>query len=149
MAKLSRRKLIAGVAAAPLVGTVVAPPKVDPLVAKVRAWLADREAADGLMHQWQRLETALYRKHGAMSTREAIRAGHAEGRQMKVLDARYRAASKKLDRRAGRLVLARAVTTEGALAKVEMGLRIQEPLDCEEFSWALIQGGFEELRQFM
>jgi hypothetical protein len=35
----------------------------------------------------------------------------------------------------------------GALAKIEMGLRIQEPHDGEEGAWELLNGGFRELRK--
>lgn len=48
MAKLTRCKLIAAAAVAPLAGAAGAAPttKADPLVARVRAWIAAQDAAD-------------------------------------------------------------------------------------------------------
>jgi hypothetical protein len=57
------------------------------------------------------------------------------------------AAGKKLDRQAARIVVKRANSPEGALAKIEMGLKIQGPYDWEEYAFALIQDGCEQLRQ--
>jgi len=153
MAKLTRRKLIAGAAVAPLAGAAGTPAavKADPLVARVRAWIGEQNAADALTRewQWQLLEHALFLKCKPMTLPQATRSGMAEARAMRALEQRMKAASRKLDRAGGRLVQTRAVTAARALAKIEMGLKIQEPLDCEEYSWALIKGRFEDLRQLL
>lgn len=121
----------------------------DPLIARVAGWIAARDVADTVMHDWQRLETELFRKHGAMSPREASRRGHEEGDQMRLLDVRYKALSRRLCREADRLAGARPLTPSGALAKIEMGLRIQQPLDREDCAWVLVSSGFTELRRLV
>lgn len=149
MAKLSRRKLIAGAAATPLAGAAGAPPppKADPIVAKVRAWLAGRAEHDALAREWARLETKLMAKTRAkMNMTQARRSGAPEARAMRVLDKRIVAAWKKLNRAAGRIVVMRPTSAEGALAKIELGLAIQGPYDWEDFAYALLQDGFEQLR---
>jgi hypothetical protein len=47
------------------------------------------------------------------------------------------------------LISLRSQSVEGALAKIEMSLRIQKPLDCEEHAWALLASGFEELSSLL
>jgi hypothetical protein len=65
---------------------------------------------------------------------------------MRAIDRRYERLRRKLTHAAERIVATRAITVEGALAKIEMALKILEPMDCEPFSWDLIQGGFDDLR---
>lgn len=149
---LSRRKLIAAVAAAPLIaasaGMAPSPQRApDPVIAKVRSWVAAKEGQDALVRRWQDLENRLCDKIRPLGRglTQASRSALPEARQMRTLMRQIRLADRKLDRAAGRLILQRAKSPEGALAKIEMGLRIQEPLDCEEHAWALLQSGFEEL----
>src|SRR5262249_28274690 len=111
MAKRAHRRMRAGaVKEASIPFRAAAAPSADPLVARVRAWLERKQVAEALVHEWQRLETKLYRQHGAISAREAVKRGHAEGRRMLALEARFRVAWKELDRDAGRLARARAKT---------------------------------------
>jgi hypothetical protein len=149
MAKLSRRRLIAAAAAAPLGGAAGAPArKIDPVLGKVRAWIAAKDAQDRLVRDWQDLERRLCDRIRplSMTLTRACRSGLPEARAMRALMRRIKAADRKLDRDAAQIVLMRATTQAGALAKIEMGLRLQEPLDCDEYAWALIQAGFEQLR---
>ena len=82
-----------------------------------------------------------------MNLSQAGRSGLPEARAMRALDRKIKSAGKKLDRRAARIVLKRVTSRrEGALAKIEMGLRIQGPYDWEEYAFALIQDGCEQLR---
>ena len=101
------------------------------------------------MFEWQRLETQLFRKHGAMGPREASRRGHEEGDQMRLLDVRYTAMSRALRRQAKQLAVARPVTLAGAMAKIEMGLRLHEPLDREDCASVLLSSGFSELHRLV
>lgn len=121
-------------------------PLTDPIIAQVSAWLAERVRAEALLAEWQRLEHARSLKRGDMGLAEAARRGFPESRQMKQLDRRYDKLCRKFDRAAGRIVAARAQSPAGRLAKLEMALQILEPMDCEEFSWPLIRGGYEDLR---
>lgn len=161
MPKLSRRKFIAGAAAAPLAldsaahaqPAVLAPPraiasKPDPIVAKVAAWMADYDAREAMIRRWQDWESALCEKARpmGMNLTQAGRSGLPEARAMRALDGRIEVASKKLDRAAGRIALMRPTSAHGALAKIELGLKIQGPYDWEELAHALISDGCADLR---
>ena len=164
MAKISRRNLIAGAAAAPLAlnGAAHAAPakpgraeartspvsNPDPIVAKVDAWMAAYDAREALIREWQHQETALFAKVKAagLSVDRGMRSGMAEARAMRALDRRIKAARRKLDRDAGRIVLMRATSAQGALAKIMVGLRIQGHYDWnDEIVEALVQDGCEQL----
>ena len=156
MAKISRRNLIAGAAAAPLAlnGAAHAAPlkpsraEADPVVAKVAAWMAAYDAREALLLEWQDFETALFAKVKALniSVDRGMRSGMAEARAMRALDRKIKAARRKLDRDAGRIVLMRATSAQGALAKIMVGLRIQGPYDWnDEIVEALVQDGCEQL----
>lgn len=161
MSKLSRRNVIAGAAAAPLVlsGAAQAAPakppapranaaKPDPIIAKVAVWMAAYDAREALIREWQDYETALFAKVKAMniSVDRGIRSGMTEARAMRVLDRKIKASRKKLDREAGRIVVLRPISAEGALAKIRLGVRIQGPYDWnDDYVYALVQDGCEQL----
>jgi len=163
MAKISRRKLITGAAVAPLAlngATHAAPAKAprasrpapasnaDPIVAKVAAWMAAYDAREALIREWQDHETVLFAKVKAanISVDRGMRSGMAEARAMRALDRKISASRKKLDRDAGRIVLMRATSAQGALAKIRLGLRIQGPYDWnDDIVEALVQDGCEHL----
>ena len=162
MPKLTRRNLIAGAAAAPLAGAVngaEAAPRAkaakaatraegDPVVAKVAAWMAAADAREALLEQWSDLDAALIAKRKAMklSAAQARRERLPETRAMRALDRKIKAASKKLDRDAGRIVAMRPTSAAGALAKIRLGVRIQGPYDWnDDYVYALVQDGCEQL----
>lgn len=161
MSKLSRRNVIAGAAAAPLVGAVkgVSPApraraapkaeaKTDPVVAKVAAWIAERDAIDAMMLEWQDLESALCEKirTTTMSLTHAYRSGLAEARAMRALDRKIKPGLRRLERAAQRIVLMRTKSAQGALAKIRLGVRIQGPYDWnDDYVYALVQDGCEQL----
>ncbi len=118
---------------------------------KVREWIAQKEAQESLVRRWQDLEHRLCEKIRplGMGLTAAVRSGLPEARAMRMLMRRIRTEDRRLDRAAASIVLMRSSTIEDALAKVQLGLRIQEPLDCEEYSWALMRDGFERLRELI
>ena len=123
----------------------------DPLVERIATWFKQRDAADALSKEWQDLEhkLALKRKTLRLDLNQATRSGLSEARQMRLLMQRLRATDRKLDRAAQRILVMRAASRQGALAKIEMALRIQAPVNSQEPAWALIRAGFEELRQYI
>lgn len=164
MPKLSRRNLIAVAAAAPLAlnGHSAGPAaaeqgraplrptatKPDPVVAKVEAWLADREAIDAMMLEWQDQESALCERIAgtAMTLTQACRTELPEARAMRALDQKIKPGLKRLHRRAQRIVLMRTTSAEGALAKIRLGVRIQGPHDWnDDYVYALVQDGCEQM----
>ena len=128
MSEPSRRRVVSGLAAAPLAGGASA----DPVTDMVRAWIAERGRADALLIRWGRLEHR--------------RPGIGPSREMREIERRLDEMRLALDAAAGRIVALRAGSAASGLAKIEMALRILEPLDCEPFCWELIQGGYEDLR---
>lgn len=161
MASISRRKLIATATLAPLALNVAAraqaaapaarraiAPKPDFIVAKVAAWMAEYDARETMIRAWQDWENALCEKIRplGMNLTQAGRSGLPEARAMRALDGKIKIAGKRLDRAAGRIALMRPTSAHGALAKIELGLKIQGPYDWEDFAYALISDGCEELR---
>jgi hypothetical protein len=162
MADISRRSVVVGTTIAPLVAAAPrlpssaptahsSPKQCDPVTIRVRQWAKAKDAQDELVRQWQEAEDQLCPKIRPLqiSLTAAVRGRLPEAKLMRALMRKIKAADRKLDRAAARIVTMRATTPAGALAKIEMGLKIQEPLDCEEYSWALLQCGFEELRSLL
>jgi hypothetical protein len=144
--KVSRRSLLLGAAAAPIPSFDRAP---DPVVDAVNKWLSARSSADALALRWQRLETQLFKRCKRLGLTRALRSGLPEARELRALTRKINAAERKLERSAARIAQMRAMSGPGALAKIEMGLKIQAPQDCEEMAWALIKGGADELREVL
>jgi len=162
MAKISRRNLITGAAAAPLAlnGAAQAAPATpgrartasasnpDPVVAKVAEWMADRAAVDAMSEEWADLEVVLCRKtrSSGMSLTQAYRTALPEARAMKVLDRKIKVGLRRLHRQAQRIVLMRTTSAQGALAKLRLGVKIQGPYDWnDDYVYALVQDGCEQL----
>jgi len=141
---ISRRGMVVGAAAAPLMTGVTAP--ADPIIVAISEWVSQRSDADALAQRWQRLETKLFKRCKHLDLTRALRSGLPEARELRALTRKINAAEKKLERSAARIAEMRATSGQGALAKIEMGLRIQEPQDCEEMAWVLIKSGADELR---
>ena len=160
MSKLTRRKLITAAAVAPLALNGTAPgreawctspaptSKPDPVVVTVAAWMADRDAIEVMMREWQDWEAALCDKiKGApMNLTQACRSRLPEARAMRALDRKIKPGLTRLERTARRIVLMRPMSAQGALAKIRLGLRIQGPYDWnDDYVYALAQGGCEQL----
>jgi len=166
MAKISRRNVIAGAAAVPLAlngdayavkaGGAASRPgpasKPNPVVAKVSAWIAERDVIDEMMREWQDWEVALCAKikRTPMTLTQACRSGLPEARAMRALDRKIKPGLKRLERAAQRIVLMHATSAQGALAKIRLGLRIQGPYDWnDDYVYALVQDGCEQLAMML
>lgn len=147
--KVSRRSLMLGAAILPGVSAVSAGPTLDPVTSAVSKWRCGRAEADAIALRWQRLETQLFKRCKHLGLTRALRSGLPEARALRVLTRKLNAAERKLERSAARIAQMRATSGEGALAKIEMGLRIQEPQDCEDMAWVLIRSGVDELRHVL
>lgn len=156
MTSVSRRTLVTAVASLPLAGgnyglerPLTHQQAIDPVVTAVRQWMDDQRSRDAMIREWQDWENALCARIRLlpMNLSQAGRSGLPEARAMRALDHKIKSTGKKLDRRAARLVLKRVTSLEGALAKIELGLSIQGPYDWEEYAFALIQDGCEQLRR--
>lgn len=148
MTKLRRRQFLAAatVAAIRPIGTT---PIADPVLHATERWLCARVATDALTFRWQKLETQLFKRCKHLGLTRALRSGLPEARELRALTRKLNTAERRLERSAAQIAQMRATSGEGALAKIEMGLRIQEPQDCEEMAWVLIKGGADELREVL
>ncbi len=160
MAKISRRNVIAAAAATLALNddahgakpgsvlTRIGAPNTDPVVARVSAWIAERDAIDAMMREWQDWEVALCDKikRAPVTLTRACRSGLPEARAMRALDRKIKPGLKRLDRAAQRIVLMHPTSAQGALAKIRLGLCIQGPYDWnDDYVYALVQDGCEQL----
>ncbi|RYG32389.1 MAG: hypothetical protein EON93_11305, partial [Burkholderiales bacterium] len=99
----------------------------DPLIAKAEAWITTRQRLDALTLEWGRLETQVRVKAGKLGIEMyAARARRfPEAQAMRALDRRIDAAYRDLEGLAVEASLMRAVTVEGAVAKLDLSMRIQ------------------------
>lgn len=123
----------------------------DPVLGLAGAWIAQREQLEAMIFEWQRVETALMKKAKALRVdMDDARGGRfPEATAMRVLDRRmdvFYGVLENLAREASRL---KAVSAEGALAKVGLGLRVQGRYGWQPHAFGLVQGGVEELSAFL
>jgi hypothetical protein len=123
----------------------------DPVVSQVRNWIAARDAQDALKRKWQDAEHCLSIRIGPlrMTLMEAASGDLPEARTMRGLMRRIKAADRKLDSAARQIVRMQPASASGALAKIEMALRILAWMDSREHAYALLHGGVERLRKLL
>jgi hypothetical protein len=123
----------------------------DPLVERVGAWIAERQRLDALTFGWQRLETQLMGRAKALGVDMEDARGRRlpEARAMRVLDGKMETSHRELSDLAKAASLMRAVSVEGALAKVELGLSVQGRHGWQDHALELLQGGTDELGVFL
>lgn len=156
--RVSRRSVLAGSLALSIVAPATrdlagmrrADALPDPLIAMAAAWLAQRQRVDALTLEWGRLETQLAGRARRLGVEiEDARGGRfTEARAMRVLDGRIEAAYRDLGELAEAASLMRAVSLEGALAKVELSVRVQGRYGWQDHALDLAEGGITELREF-
>lgn len=154
--RISRRAVLAASLAAPVFSTAPADAAgiqgegalPDPLIAKAEAWIAARQRLDTLTLQWGRLETQVREKARKLDLdMDAARARQfPESRAMRVLDRRIEVAYRDLEGLTEESKSMRAVSVEGALAKLELSMRIQGRYSWQDHARELAEGGIAELR---
>lgn len=138
----------AAAAVAQILGSDVPGPVADPLVERCAAWIASREAVDAMIREWQSLESALFdhaRKMG-IKTEKACRSRMPEARTMRALNRKIEVGYLDLEREAAEIRVVAARTVEGAIAKIELGLKVQGPYDWRDDALELAEEGIAELR---
>ena len=123
----------------------------DPAVALARAGVVAVDERDARRRRWQHLEDELCRKAKPLGFRlqEAGRSELPEAREMRVIERQLETMSAQLDQLLEAVVETHAQSIEGALAKMELALRLQEPLDAEEPVWPLLESSFRELSKLV
>jgi hypothetical protein len=118
------------------------PPSLDPVVAKVAAWIAEYERREALVREWQDAEAA------HIKARQCMRRGAGQTRAMNALDRQIRALRKTLDHEAKRIANMPVESVHGAFAKIKLALQIQGPDDWnDEIVEPLVRDGCKRLEE--
>lgn len=123
----------------------------DYLVERATNWAMRHQRLFEMEQQWQRLETALFAKAATLkiSCDAAMRGNLAEAKDMRALDAEIEASHRDLAVEAGEIRAMKSTSVAAALAKVELGLRVQGPFDWRDHARQLIDDGIEELKSML
>jgi hypothetical protein len=120
----------------------------DPLVATAAAWIEERERLEVMIRKWKQLETRLFRRaRGLGIAIDAARSRRCpEVQAMRRLDRKMEtiyAVLANLEREAAAM---RPLSAEGALAKIELGMRVQGRFNWQDHAWELTEDGIAALR---
>lgn len=123
----------------------------DYLVERATSWAMRHQRLFEMEEQWQRFETALFAKAATLkiSCGAAMRGNLAEAKDMRALDAEIEASHRELAVEAGEIRAMKSSSVAAALAKVELGLRVQGPFDWRDHARQLIDDGIEELKSML
>jgi len=123
--------------------------RADPLVLANARWQAARSKVDAMTAEWQKLEHRLFAKARslAMDFTAAGKSDLPEAKAMRALDRRIGAAYRRMQRVAAEAAAQPAVSMAGALAKIELGLKVQGEFDWREHALELIRVGVGEVRR--
>ncbi|MFT3722891.1 MAG: hypothetical protein QM773_04820 [Hyphomonadaceae bacterium] len=118
-----------------------------PLAELVGQWMTEKEATDALQLTWQRLEHKLMLKMRSkgMNLIQGMRSKLPEVLEMERLSSRIKTSDRRLAKMAGQVLAAAATSQADALAKIRLGLCLQQPVLSGDVSWLLVQKGFDEL----
>jgi hypothetical protein len=160
MSKISRRKMLAGAIAVPIIvplstgaitANVTTAASPNELVSRVAEWIAADEYRTSLQLKWQDFESRLFDKARRMRMRcdRACKSDMPEARAMRALDKEMDEIWQWLEVTAAEIRQIPATTMAGAIAKIELGLKAQGPFDWREHSMELIEEGIGELRMMV
>lgn len=156
--RLSRRKIMIAALAAPVAGyatrgasaatiPVAAPP--DPLIAKAAAWVAANACIDAMSLEADELQGQVFEKARKLQIKgnKACRSRMPEARRYRALSRKITAGYRDLEQLAAEISMMNAVSIEGALAKIELGLNVQGPFDWRDHALEIAESGIAEFRQ--
>jgi hypothetical protein len=120
----------------------------DELAAKAAQWIAANERLAAMHLSWQDFESLLFEKAQRMrvSCDKAYRNNWPEAQAMRSLDKDIEETRRRLDAAAGEIRCQPATTIAGAIAKIELGLKVQGPFDWQDHALELLEDGVAELR---
>lgn len=156
--KLSRRRLIVAAFAAPMAGCAARGAHVattpieetpDPLIAKAASWVAASARIDAMSVEADELQGQVFDKARKLRIKgiKACRSRMPEARRYRALNRKITAGYHNLELLAGEISAMAAVSIEGALAKIELGLNVQGPFDWRDHALEIAESGIAELRQ--
>jgi len=149
---ISRRGLITALGVSTALGALGETPAgvqtVDEVFRLAERWVAAKAEQTALVRKWQRAETKFFAafKAAELTYEDAYRRRWPEVRQMKALDREIKQLDRVLDGLAREIRRTPATTPAGALAKIEIALRIQDRIDFYTHAWELMSSGRDELK---
>lgn len=124
-------------------------PKSAPTLADtVSKLISDRRKCNDLVRQWQEAENALSikAKSEGVPLDEAYSSNWPEAAIMDRLMKRIEHFDQRMPFAAKAILTAKCSSLEDAIATVRLGLSLHEPSPDDVLAWALVAGGFRELR---
>lgn len=124
----------------------------DPLVERALNWLADAAHVEAIQHRWQHLESAIFDRSRELRlcASEVCAGDGADAKEMRRLSRQIDAGYHRLERIAGEISRMPAISPQGALSKIALGLNWQGPHDWwKPYAWELMEDGILELRALL
>lgn len=158
MTNLSRRKLLAGAIATPVIGSMsagiaayAAGTTAEPIIAKSVEWMAADARLNSLIQAWQSLEAILFdeARRQELNCGKARKSSTPEAKAMRALDLEIQQTYAKLEGLAADAWATPATSVSGAIAKIELGFKVQGPFDWRDHAHELIEDGIRELRALL
>jgi hypothetical protein len=154
MTNLSRRAVMIGAFAGPaaaqasLAANLPTSAAPDELASKAAEWIATDSRLTALQLSWQHFETLLFAKARQLKIdcAHACQSNLPEAQAMRALDTEIEATRRQQAAAAGEISLIPATTISGAIAKLELGLKVQGPFDWQPHALELLEDGIAELR---
>lgn len=157
--QISRRDVLISPLSIPLIGTSHAQGNIspttrigdqrDPVVTMAAAWIMKRQVLEEMIYEWQRQEKQLFKKAKLLNVMidDACGPRFPEAAVMKALDRRMDRTYDVLETMAQNASRLPAITAEGALAKIDLGLRVQGRYQWQPNALELIECGVQELAE--
>jgi hypothetical protein len=123
----------------------------DPVVGNVRAWIAARERQDVMVKRWQSAEhrLSIAARDSELSFASAVDGDLPDAKLMRSLMRQIKSADRDLGRSAMEIAAMRPTTPLGALAKIDMALRIRQPTNDDDHAWMLVDSATVQLRELL
>lgn len=142
---LSRRRLLAGVAASSTLVPSIMASGPGPVLPLWREWQAGMVQAEVLRSEWSRLEQALLQLVGANRFEETMKAGAPEAGDLLNIETRQLEMDRSLDTLVRRIIDQPSQTCAGIAVKLVLALELADPVERADPSWRLVQGALNEL----
>jgi len=114
--------------------------------------LAEAANVEAMQRRWQHLESAVFNQSRELGlcASEVCAGDEADAKEMRRLSRQIDAGYHRLERIVGEISRMPAITSRGALSKIELGLNWQGPHDWwKPYAWELMEDGILELRALL
>jgi hypothetical protein len=113
-----------------------------------KRWISAKDAQETLVKRWQDLEQALSLRIGplGLDLEEAAQSNLSEAQTMRTVMRKIETYDRSLNNESRCIAQLRSASLTGALAKIEIALRLHYPAAGEENEWALVVSAARDLR---